>query len=100
MDGCEDQKDVSGDDGCGQELANWYAMLKKAAIESAKPVPPGTKPWTGKPPLTMAQLPKECGTVLTAGGFPPPTADFGADAGGAHGDGDQGCRTAAADADA
>jgi penicillin-insensitive murein endopeptidase len=50
-------------------------MLKKAAIESAKPVPPGTKPWTGKPPLTMAQLPKECGTVLTAGGFTPPTAD-------------------------
>jgi penicillin-insensitive murein DD-endopeptidase len=75
MDGCEDQKDVSGDDGCGQELANWYAMLKKAAIESAKPIPPGTKPWTGKPPLTMAQLPKECGTVLTAGGFTPPTAD-------------------------
>jgi hypothetical protein len=50
-------------------------MLKKAAIASAKPVPPGTKPWTGKPPLTMAQLPKECGTVLTAGGFQPPTAD-------------------------
>ena len=23
----------------------------------------------------MAQLPKECGTVLTAGGFAPPTAD-------------------------
>jgi penicillin-insensitive murein endopeptidase len=66
---------VSGDNGCGQELANWYAMLKKAAIESAKPPPPGTKPWTGKPPLTMAQLPKECGTVLTAGGFQPPTAD-------------------------
>jgi penicillin-insensitive murein endopeptidase len=74
-DSCENQKDVSGDDGCGQELANWYAMLKKAAIASAKPVPPGTKPWTGKPPLTMAQLPKECGTVLTAGGFQPPTAD-------------------------
>ncbi len=75
MDGCEDQKEVSGDNGCGQELTNWYAMLKKAAIQAAKPVPPGTKPWTGKPPLTMAQLPKECGTVLTAGGFQPPTAD-------------------------
>lgn len=100
MDGCEDQKDVSGDDGCGQELANWYAMLKKAAIELAKPVPPGTKPWTGKPPLTMAQLPKECGTVLTAGGFTPPTAELRADAGGAQGDGGQGCRTASADADA
>jgi penicillin-insensitive murein endopeptidase len=72
MEGCENQKAVSGDDGCGHELANWYAMLKKAAIESARPPTPGAKPWTGKPPLTMAQLPKECGTVLTAGGFEPP----------------------------
>lgn len=71
-DGCENQKEVSGDNGCGQELANWYAMITKAAIELAKPVPPGTKPWTGKPPLTMAQLPRECGTVLTAGEFVPP----------------------------
>jgi penicillin-insensitive murein DD-endopeptidase len=69
MEGCENQRPVTGNDGCGQELVNWYAMLKKAAIEMAKP---GTKPWKGKPPLTMAQLPKECGTVLTAGGFEPP----------------------------
>jgi penicillin-insensitive murein endopeptidase len=73
-DSCENQKEVSGDDGCGQELANWYAMLKKSAIATAQ-APPTTKPWVGKPPLTMAQLPKECGTVLTAGGFQPPTAD-------------------------
>ncbi|HEV7463248.1 MAG TPA: penicillin-insensitive murein endopeptidase [Methyloceanibacter sp.] len=76
--GCENQKDVSGDNGCGQELVNWYAMLKKAAIEMAKPVPPGTKPWTGKQPLTMAQLPRECGTVLSAGGYtpePPPEGE-------------------------
>ena len=26
---CEGQKPVSGDDGCGQELANWYAMLRE-----------------------------------------------------------------------
>ncbi len=70
--GCDGQKPVSGDDGCGQELANWYAMLKKAAIEMAKPPRPGAKPWVGKPPLRMAQLPKECGSVLTAGGFEPP----------------------------
>ena len=41
-------------------------------------MPPGTKPWTGKPPLTMAQLPRECGTVLTAGGYtpePPPEGE-------------------------
>jgi hypothetical protein len=47
-------------------------MLKKAAIEMAKPPQPGAKPWVGKPPLRMAQLPKECGAVLTAGGFEPP----------------------------
>jgi penicillin-insensitive murein endopeptidase len=70
--GCEDQKGVSGDDGCGQELVNWYAMLKKAAIANAKPAPPGAKAWVGKAPLRMAQLPKECGSVLTAGGFEPP----------------------------
>jgi len=72
MEGCENQKGVSGDDGCGQELVNWYAMLKKAAIEMAKPPKPGAKPWVGKPPLRMAQLPKECGAVLTSGGFEPP----------------------------
>ena len=37
-------EDVSGDNGCGQELTNWYAMLKKSAIESAKPVPPEPSP--------------------------------------------------------
>jgi len=71
-DGCENQKPANGDNGCGQELTNWYAMLKKSAIEAAKQPVPGSKPWVGKPPLTMAQLPKECGTVLTAGGFEPP----------------------------
>ena len=63
---------ANGDNGCGQELTNWYAMLKKSAIEAAKQPVPGAKPWVGKPPLTMAQLPKECGTVLTSGGFEPP----------------------------
>jgi penicillin-insensitive murein endopeptidase len=72
MESCEGQKPVTGDDGCGQELANWYAMLKKAAIEMAKPPQPGAKPWVGKAPQTMAQLPKECGTVLSSGGFEPP----------------------------
>ncbi len=78
MAGCENQKPASGDNGCGQELTNWYAMLKKAAIEMAKTPIPGAKPWVGKPPLTMAQLPKECGMVLTSGGFEPPVpADDG-----------------------
>jgi penicillin-insensitive murein DD-endopeptidase len=72
---CENQKPPAGDNGCGQELTNWYAMLKKSAIEAAKPAVPGAKPWVGKPPLTMAQLPKECQSVLTAGGFEPPVPD-------------------------
>ena len=73
-DGCEDQKPPAGDNGCGQELTNWYAMLKTAAIATAQ-APPGASSWKGKPPLTMAQLPKECGDVLKSGGFEPPIPD-------------------------
>jgi penicillin-insensitive murein DD-endopeptidase len=72
--GCEDQKPPTGDNGCGQELTNWYAMLKTSAIATAK-APAGASSWKGKPPLTMAQLPKECGDVLKAGGFEPPIPD-------------------------
>jgi hypothetical protein len=46
-------------------------MLKKAAIELTKPATPETKPSTGKA-VHMADLPRECGTVLTSGGFEPP----------------------------
>jgi len=66
---CEPQKPLTGDDGCGQELSYWFAMLKKAAIAGAG------QPATGVPrksSLTMSKLPQECGTVLTAGGFKPP----------------------------
>jgi penicillin-insensitive murein DD-endopeptidase len=71
--GCDSQAPVSGDDGCGQELKNWYEMLKKSAIwQAEQQVRPDTKPVSGKPPLRMADLPKDCGTVLTAGGFEPP----------------------------
>lgn len=68
-DDCKGQKPVSDGDGCGQELVNWYAMLKKAAIATANVTPPVAKPWRRKGRLTMADLPAECGTVLTAGGF-------------------------------
>jgi penicillin-insensitive murein endopeptidase len=71
--GCDGQKPVSGDDGCGQELKNWYDMLKKSAIwQAEQQVRPETKPAPSKAPLRMADLPKECGTVLAAGGFEPP----------------------------
>jgi penicillin-insensitive murein DD-endopeptidase len=72
---CEGQKPVSGDDGCGQELANWYAMLKKSAIATAERPPSGAKKGPRKSPLTVTDLPRECGTVLTAGGFEPVPAD-------------------------
>jgi penicillin-insensitive murein endopeptidase len=94
---CDGQKPVTGDDGCGDELKNWYKMLEKAAIWAAeqngtkpdvepepepdtKPDPkPDTKPDIkadakppkGKPPLRLADLPKDCATVLAAGGHKP-----------------------------
>jgi penicillin-insensitive murein endopeptidase len=71
--GCENQKGVTGDDGCGQELKNWYEMLKKAAVwQAEQQIKPDTKPAPKEPPLRLADLPKDCGTVLTAGGFEPP----------------------------
>ena len=69
-DGCEDQKPPAGDNGCGLELTNWYAMLKTAAIATAQ-APPGASSWK-ETAATMAQLPNECGDVLKAGGFEPP----------------------------
>jgi len=44
-------------------------MLKKAAIQLTKPALPEAQ--SGKT-LRMADLPRECGTVLTSGGFEPP----------------------------
>ena len=48
IDGCENQKEVSGDNGCGQELTNWYAMITKAAIEAAKAPCPRRQAVDGK----------------------------------------------------
>ncbi|HYJ59255.1 MAG TPA: penicillin-insensitive murein endopeptidase [Methyloceanibacter sp.] len=71
--GCESQPPVKGDDGCGQELKDWYAMLKKSAVwQAEQQVKPDTKPAPSRSPLRLADLPTECGTVLTAGGFEPP----------------------------
>ena len=70
-DGCESEKPLSSDDGCGQELTNWYATLKRAAAAGGGPA----YPKAGQPrksSLTMASLPPECATVLTSGGFEPP----------------------------
>ena len=66
---CEGQKPVSSDDGCGQELTNWFAKLKRAAI--AGTMQPSAGPSKPRRSLAMAKLPQECSTVLTAGGFEP-----------------------------
>jgi penicillin-insensitive murein DD-endopeptidase len=66
---CESQKPLSSDDGCGQELTNWFAKLKRAAIAgTAQPSGAPNKPRRSP---TMRKLPQECSTVLSAGGFEP-----------------------------
>jgi penicillin-insensitive murein DD-endopeptidase len=67
---CETQAPVPGDDGCGKELTDWYALLTKPA----PPPPPAApviaapaKPAPAKPALTMTELPNECRVVLDAG---------------------------------
>ena len=71
-DGCDGQKPVTGDDGCGDELKNWYKMLEKAAIWAAEQnIKPDTKPAPSKSPMRLADLPKDCASVLAAGGHKP-----------------------------
>jgi penicillin-insensitive murein endopeptidase len=73
---CQHQPPVPSGDGCGAELTDW---LKRVA---PKPKPPPTaekkpakpsKPAVRKPEITLADLPADCKSVLTAGGNVPPT---------------------------
>lgn len=72
---CQHQPAVPGNDGCDAELKDWLKLVapkpkaKPKPQESAKPRPPA-KP---KPEITLADLPADCSTVLTAGGHKPPT---------------------------
>ena len=59
--GCVPQVAAPDDDGCGKELADWFALLKRP------PAPPPAKPPPPRPPLTLDQLPAECRTVLEVG---------------------------------
>lgn len=59
--GCEDQPEPPAGDGCGKPLEDWFAMFRR---------PPPTTPAKPKPPLTLAQLPAECRTVLAAEAIP------------------------------
>ena len=56
--GCRPQAAPPNDDGCGKELAWWFTKQART--------PPKKKPVKPPPPITLAQLPAACRTVLTA----------------------------------
>ncbi len=64
---CKSQRAVGDDDGCDEELAGWYGKLKQSAIAAANLPPAPATPLRRKGHLTMADLPAQCSTVLTAG---------------------------------
>jgi penicillin-insensitive murein DD-endopeptidase len=66
--GCDNQKPTTGEDGCGKELEEWYKMLRSAALHAPVPPKPGAPPPKKKSPLTVADLPADCKTILNAGG--------------------------------
>jgi hypothetical protein len=79
MEGCKNQKPVTGDLGCGKELDNWNDMLKKSAIWMAEQDMKQTKPDKAdaetakkkikkkKRQVRLRDLPSDCKAVLTAG---------------------------------
>lgn len=72
---CQSQPPVPGGDGCDAELKDWLkrvAPKPKPPAEAAKPAKP-KKPGPVRPDITLADLPPDCRTVLTAGGHVPPT---------------------------
>ena len=80
---CKPQPAVPGEDGCGQELADWYKRL------TAPPKPAVGPPQPPPPPMTVDRMPTECRAVLEtgisrlitptsgAGGGPAATANVG-----------------------
>ncbi|MGH6864758.1 MAG: penicillin-insensitive murein endopeptidase [Methyloceanibacter sp.] len=61
---CRSQSPVSGGDGCGTELDDWFHKLR---VSEMQPAPP-SKP---ERPLSLGDLPQECRVVLTSGGNAP-----------------------------
>ena len=59
--GCKGQTEPPAGDGCGKPLAWWYS--KEPYADPSKP----KKPVKPKPPITLANLPGDCRTVLNAG---------------------------------
>lgn len=74
---CQAQPAVPGNDGCDTELKDWLKRVapkpkKPPVVAQPKPTQP-VKPKPPKPEITLADLPADCRTVLTAGGNKPPT---------------------------
>jgi penicillin-insensitive murein endopeptidase len=66
--GCTKQAPIPGDDGCGKELEDWFKLLTAPPKPKPKPKPVApAKPVKPKPPLTLADLPAECRTVVDDG---------------------------------
>jgi penicillin-insensitive murein DD-endopeptidase len=86
---CKGQKEVAGGDGCGAELDGWFQTLLEAERHRGE-----SENAPAARPLTLADLPNECRTVLASGGGgarvakpaiadkpagpPPPRLQFGA----------------------
>ncbi len=65
--GCENQKPLPSDEGCGKGLDKWIEALMKAAPRAAPQPKPGAKAVVSKrKPLTLGQLPNYCEKVLEA----------------------------------
>ncbi len=66
---CRRQARPRNDDGCGKELDRWYKRLH-ARLKPRPKRPPPKKPVKRRkprPPITLAQLPTQCRTVIAAG---------------------------------
>jgi penicillin-insensitive murein endopeptidase len=63
--GCQGQAAPAHDDGCGKDLDDWLARMKKPP----KPEPPvaQAKPQKAPRPITLDDLPGECSRVAAAG---------------------------------
>jgi penicillin-insensitive murein endopeptidase len=77
MESCGNQPPTKDDDGCGQELAEWYKMLRQSEIAMARPPVPSTTPPPKKKLLGLNDLPAECKTVLNSGDGGPKIAEDG-----------------------
>ena len=83
---CKPQPPTGNEDGCGKEVDDWLARMKKRMDAPKVVVVPKEKVKPQPPPreITLAELPSECKIVLEAGNAvqqvttqPPPTPQAG-----------------------